>query len=310
MRNVLSQITTLALVTGLALATTPLFAGGGGSKPLDGSHPIVLSHGLFGWGNDTSGAINIANYWGGMDEYLRSQGAAVYVPAKSALGSNEVRAQQLKDKLNYWMAANGHGKVHIIGHSQGGLDSRYMTANLGMRSKVSTLTSLNTPHRGSPISDLVSGTPSWFQGGLSAILEVLATLIYGDGNQNGLDALASLSIANSSAFNQYTPNASGVKYYSYGSKITIPDAIQHPTMFLLHPFCGAGGLFYGQGFSNDGLVNLSSMKWGTWKGGPSYGILITGIDHLQASNTFGLGELWYDVEGYFLKMAKNAKDNQ
>ncbi|TGN20768.1 esterase/lipase family protein [Leptospira idonii] len=297
-----------------AFLTAPTFASSGSSsKPLAGTYPIVLSHGLFGWGSNSGGIISIINYWGGMDDYLRSQGATVYAPSKSAANSNEVRGNQFKTLVLSYAASSGYtGKFHILGHSQGGLDTRYAISNLGLSSKTASLTTLNTPHYGSPIADIVKGVlPSWIQPFVAVIVETLVKIVYGGTNQqNALAALTSLSKEGLVAFNKATPNASGVKYFSYGSSITIPDLIQHPLMGLLHPACAAGGLFQGQGITNDGLVPLSSQKWGTWKGGPSYGIFTTGIDHLQVSNTLKSGNLWYDVEGFYLDMGKNMKANQ
>ncbi len=302
------------LVAASMLLTTSIFAGGGGSssKPLDGSYPIILSHGLFGWGTDGgTGVIGIIDYWGGMPDYLRDQGAVVYAPTKTATQSNEYRAQELKNDINYFMAANGYSKVHVMGHSQGGLDSRYMVSNLGMSSKVRTLTSISSPHRGSPFADIVEGVlPDWLEGSVSAVLGVVTQIIWGGSQQDALAALGSLSTDGMAVFNSNTPNASGVKYYSYSSHITIPDLIQHPLMGILHPINGAGGLFKGMGFSNDGLVPLSSAKWGTWKGEPNWPWYTTGLDHLQITNTLWSGQAWFDVEGFFLGMAKNAKNNQ
>ncbi|TGN10477.1 lipase family alpha/beta hydrolase [Leptospira ilyithenensis] len=303
----------LALITA-ALLTAPAFASSGSSsKPLAGTYPIVLSHGLFGWGENSGGVISILSYWGGMDTYLRGQGATVFAPAKSAANSNEVRGQQLKTLiLNYAAANNYTGKFHILGHSQGGLDSRYTISNLGLSSRVSTLTTLNTPHYGSPIADIVKSVlPSWLQPFVAVVLETLVKIVWGGTNQqDALAALSSLTKEGLVAFNAATPNSSAVKYFSYGSSITIPDLIQHPLMGILYPATAAGGVFQGQGLTNDGLVPLSSQKWGTWKGGPSYGIFTTGIDHLQIANTLNSGNLWYDVEGHFLNVAKNMKSNQ
>ncbi|HRP70912.1 MAG TPA: alpha/beta fold hydrolase [Turneriella sp.] len=296
----------LSMVTGI-------FAGAGSSQTsLKGSYPIVLSHGMFGWGaNDTNSIIGIMQYWGGLDDYLFSQGAVVYAPGKSALQSNAYRANELKTKINLFMASGGYSKVHIIGHSQGGLDSRYMVANLGMKSKVSTLTTLSTPHYGSPVADIVlTVVPSWLMPYVSTALNALVNVIWG-GNKNNLKAsLESLTTANAAAFNASTPNQSGVKYYSYGSKVTVPDLIQHPMMGLLVPVTGIGGVVKGQGASNDGLVPLTSAKWGTWKGSPNYGFFTTGLDHLEVSNTLHMGETWFDVKGFWMAMALNAKNNQ
>ncbi len=298
----------------LVLMTSTVFASGGGSssKPLAGSYPIVLSHGLFGWGDsDPAGLIGIVRYWGGMDDYLRSQGAAVYAPTKTATQSNEYRAGELKTKINLWMAANGYSKVNIIGHSQGGLDSRYMIANLGMASKVRIYTSLCSPHRGSPVADLVNVIiPDWLKPSVNIVLGALVKLVWGGSNQNAVAALKSLTTEGMASFNSYTPNASTVKYYSYGSHMTWADPIQHPLMFILHPIMAIGGMMKGLGADNDGLVNIASAKWGTWKGEPSYAFWVSGVDHLEASNTLYSGQTWFDVQGFFLKMASNAKANQ
>lgn len=301
---------------GLAVffAAGSLLAGGGGtsSKPLQGMYPIVLSHGLFGWGDsDPKGLINIAKYWGGMDDYLRSQGATVYAPAKTAAQSNEVRGKELKDKVLYYMAANGITKVHIVGHSQGSLDSRYMISNLGMAGKVSTYTSLAGVHRGSPVANLVDTViPSWLKPFVSTVLGTLVQLVYGGGDQDALAALASLTTSGMQSFNTYTPNVASVKYFSYSAHMTWADPIQHPLMFVLHPICGLGGNNTGLGFDNDGLVPVQSAKWGTYRGEPSYPWTASGLDHLQISNSIWSGQTWFDVEGFFLKLAKEAKNNQ
>ena len=59
-----------------------------------------------------------------MDTYLRSQGAKVTTPGSSPLNSIQKRSELTRDALIPWMAANGCTKVHLIGHSQGGLAVR------------------------------------------------------------------------------------------------------------------------------------------------------------------------------------------
>ena len=300
------------LVSALFLfGTTSILAGGGGSssKPLDGVHPIVLSHGLFGWGEDSNGVVSIASYWGGMDDYLRSEGAVVYAPTKSALGSNEDRAAQMKSKILYWMAANGYSKVHIIGHSQGGLDSRYMISNLGMSSKVTSLTTLSTPHRGSPVADIVEDViPDWLLPFVSDVIEALTKLVWSGSEQDGIDAMNALTTTGLASFNSYTPNASGVTYNSWAAKMAWADPVQHPLMWLVYPACWAGGLVSPvHSAANDGLVPVSSSKWGNYKGTVEHSWYATGLDHLQISNTMYSGQAYFDVEGFFLRIAQDAK---
>ncbi|MCR1792787.1 esterase/lipase family protein [Leptospira sp. WS58.C1] len=294
----------------LFLAAGAVSASGGGSssKPLAGAYPIVMTHGIFGWGKSTG----IVDYWGGNAAYLQSQGATVLTPTVTATNSSAARASQLKTAIQTAMAANNYtGKVHIIGHSQGGLDARYLVSNLSFASKVATLTTLNTPHKGSPVASVIEAViPSWALPYVGTVINSLVGVVYGQSSQNVVAALKLLTVSGASSFNASTPNVSGVKYFSYGSYMIGNDLIQHPAMGLIAPICSIGAPFYGQSIWNDGVVPEDSQRWGTWKGGPSYGILTTGVDHLQATNALYSGQFWYDTKGYFLKIASNAKSNQ
>lgn len=304
------KILVSSLITFLSLSS--IYAGSGSSStPLKGSYPIVLSHGVLGF-DDRQGLLGGAiKYWGGMDDYLRSQGVAVLTPGTNPMQGISNRATDQKNQINTWMAANGYTKVHIIAHSQGALVSRYMVSSLGMASKVSTVTSVNGVNKGTPIADIALAViPSWLQPSVNIVVNMLSQVIYGKSNQDIIAMTSSLTTGNVNALNAANPNVSTIKYYSYGSKITLPDLIQHPIMGLAYPITWTGGVFNGQGGDNDGVVPYSSQQWGTWKGGPSYGILVTGVDHIEAINFAGMGQTWYDVKAYYLTMASNAKANQ
>lgn len=302
------KLRSFGIVTGILCL---LLTGSLSAAPLSGSHPIVLSHGILGFDDSQGLAGGLIKYWGRMDDYLRRQGVAVLTPGKTAMQGLDFRAREQKDQVLYWMAANGYSKVHIIGHSQGGLDSRYMVSNLNMRSKVRTLTTLNSVHRGTPVADIGLGViPNWLEPGVAVVVNVFGQLVYSGGQQDVLEMARSLTTSSLASFNRNSPNQSGVNYFSYGSKMYWADPIQHPLMALTYPICWTGGVFNGQGGANDGVVPLSSQKWGTWKGSPSVPWYSTGVDHLQATNFSGTGKLWYDVEGYFLNMARNAMYNQ
>src|SRR5215469_10984999 len=66
------------------------------------------------------------------------------------------RAARLAEQIQ---ARFPEGKVHIIAHSMGGLDSRYLLSKnlLGLDGRVASLSTVSTPHRGSPVADLVLG---------------------------------------------------------------------------------------------------------------------------------------------------------
>jgi triacylglycerol lipase len=301
--------TVLALT--VSLSTTGISAQ---TKPLSGMC-IVMVHGILGF-DDTNGLLNgLVKYWGGLDQYLRDQGAKVATPASPAMASLATRASETIKYLEGtstnpgWRIVNGCTKVHLIGHSQGGLVSRYMVKNLNYASKVATLTSVNTPHKGSPVADVVLNLiPDWLKPFTATVLNTLAKLIYRDGRPQDVLAMGgSLTVSYLKTYNANTPNVTGVKYYSYGSTMAWADLVQHPIMGILYTATWAGGLAYGMGSANDGIVPFSSQKWGTWKGEPSVKWYATGIDHLQATNFEWTGQFYYDVNAHYLKIAQNAK---
>ncbi|NBU98481.1 MAG: lipase [Spirochaetia bacterium] len=278
------------------------------TKPLSGMC-IALVHGILGF-DDTNGlAGGLVKYWGGMDEYLRSQGAIVITPGSSAANSIATRATQTRDQITPWMSANKCSKVHLVGHSQGGLVVRYITSNLGYSSKVASVSTVNSLHKGAPMADIVLGIiPSWLKPFANSALSLLAKLVYRDGRPQDVISMGqSLTVSYVTAFNKSTPDSTGIKYYSYGSKMAFADIIQHPIMALTYPITWAGGLAYGLGADNDGVVPIVSQQYGTYKGEPSSNWYATGIDHLQATNFEWSGQNYFDVNGWYSTIAKTAR---
>lgn len=281
------------------------------TKPLSGMC-IALVHGILGF-DDTNGlAGGLVKYWGGVDNYLRSQGALVTTPGSSAANSLDTRARQTRDQLVTWMAANNCSKVHLVGHSQGGLVSRYITTNLGFSSRVATVSTVNSLHKGAPMADIVlSAIPSWLKPFANSALSLLAKLVYRDGRPQDVIAMGqSLTVSYSASFNKNTPDVSGIKYYSYASKMAFADPVQHPIMALTYPITWAGGLFYGLGGDNDGVVPVESQKYGIYKGTPSAKWYATGIDHLQATNFEWTGQSFFDVFGWYSTIARTARGDR
>jgi triacylglycerol lipase len=100
----------------------------------------------------------------GRELYFRGVAARVTPPHQalfppvSTLASSEARAEELAGQMN---ARFPDGPIHIIAHSMAGLDSRHLIAanlhGLSSQGRIISLTTLATPHRGSPIADLVVG---------------------------------------------------------------------------------------------------------------------------------------------------------
>ena len=114
-------------------------------------YPIILVHGLAM--KDTF----FLRSWGRIDRILRSQGYTVYKSNVDGFGTVEGNAAQLKAEIDGILQETGAEKVNLIAHSKGGLDAKYMIQQLDMAHKVASLTTLCTPHRGTPIASFIMG---------------------------------------------------------------------------------------------------------------------------------------------------------
>ena len=115
-------------------------------------HPIVLVPGIFAF--DSIASID---YWYKIPAALQSQGATVYVPKINAFDSSAKRGEALIAQLDNIRASSGGkiSKFNLMGHSQGGITVRYVMNT--RPDLVASVTTMNTPHKGSPLADLVTG---------------------------------------------------------------------------------------------------------------------------------------------------------
>jgi triacylglycerol lipase len=137
-----------------------------------------------------------------------------------------------------------HERVDLIAHSMGGLDARYALAHFGLASRVRSLVTVGTPHRGTPLADLGK------QGALAVARRALAAL------GMSLEALDWLTTEALERFNKDVLDVPGVRYACVVGGIRdaatpIPLAIQ-PVHAYLRRVAGA----------NDGLVPMASQYWG------------------------------------------------
>lgn len=151
--------------------------------------------------------------------------------------------------------------MNLIGHSMGGLDSRFMITHLRPKSfKVASLTTIGTPHRGSAFADYlflhVLGPKR---------MQKLVHLM--DMTGIGGQAFSELTMRSMSKFNELTPNLDqdhpGVSYFSYGAKF---DLSSPSLSFTSRLFKIPWTVIYEREGPNDGLVSISSAKWGNYLG--------------------------------------------
>ncbi|SMG02299.1 triacylglycerol lipase [Burkholderia singularis] len=174
-------------------------------------YPIILVHGLTG----TDKYANVLDYWYGIQQDLQAHGAKVYVANLSGFQSDDGpdgRGEQLLAYVKQVMAATGATKVNLIGHSQGGLTSRYVAAVAP--DLVASVTTIGTPHWGSQFADFVQQVTSvdptgLLQGAIAAFANVFGTLTSSNlnTNQDALAALKALETSQTAIFNQNYPSA-------------------------------------------------------------------------------------------------------
>ena len=88
-------------------------------------HPIVLVHGLCGFRALAVAGRVMAEYFRGIPGQLAASGNRVYAARVSPTGGVEQRAADLREFL---LRELPNEPVHLIGHSMGGLDARYLVS--------------------------------------------------------------------------------------------------------------------------------------------------------------------------------------
>ncbi|HAC30856.1 MAG TPA: lipase, partial [Marinobacter hydrocarbonoclasticus] len=143
----------------------------GSNKQGATKHPIVLVPGIFAF--DTIAGVD---YWYRIPNALENEGATVFVPKINAFDSSAMRGERLIQQLDAIRAASNGAitRFNLIGHSQGGVTSRYV---MNVRPDlVASVTTLHSPHKGSPLADVVTGVAP--EGSLTGIsFEALANTV-------------------------------------------------------------------------------------------------------------------------------------
>ena len=250
-------------------------------------YPIVMAHGFLGWNR----LLNSLDYFNGVPQTLMKNGAEVFTTKTTTVNSIEVRGEQLLGQVRTIKALTGSDKVNLVGHSQGGLDSRYVAGVAP--TAVASITTVASPHTGVGLADTIS---EWAGNTDSATSskdfnlkgKILAKLVEvvggGIGAASGVpldqsqkqSAKAFLDSVSIKAFVQFNNNfpgptpsrycgqppannvMNGVGYYSFSGVGQITNGFD-PSDYLLK----LTGSLYDKSDLNDGLVTKCSSRIGT-----------------------------------------------
>ncbi|MEW5852122.1 MAG: alpha/beta fold hydrolase [Myxococcota bacterium] len=236
----------------------------------DEPYPIVLVHGISGF-REMAGIP----YFVGVAERLRAEGHRVLVAELSPWATVAVRAEQLAAQVDVFRRQTGAARVHVVAHSMGGLDARHAITRLGLGPVVASLTTMGTPHRGSPVADAWYAAHVRPADGLRNVsADVWAAVARGpDQPSDTSGAVHDLTTHGMAQFNRDVPDHPQVRYYSFAGRTLTegasacddgvypnPRAIDLPppelvatTNLLIHDV-------------SDGYVPVWSARWGTFMG--------------------------------------------
>lgn len=201
--------------------------------------PLVFVHGLCGFDRIYALRRPVKEYFPGIRDLLEPAGNRVLVARVSPTAGVARRAEELRRFIRREIPS---GPVHVIGHSMGGLDARYLVSRLGMHDRVVSVTTVGTPHRGSPVAD-------WGVRRFSRLLTPFLRM-FGVPHQ----AFYDLTTDACRRFNEDVPDAPGVRYYAVAGRCD--QALVGPEwLFPYRLVERAEG-------ANDGVVSVRSATWG------------------------------------------------
>lgn len=257
-------------------------------------YPILLVHGVF------FRDFRYLNYWGRIPRELQRNGAALYYGQQQSAAAVEDSGRELAERIRQILAETGCGKVNIIAHSKGGLDSRAAIAHQGMAPYVASLTTINTPHRGCIFAEyLLEKIPAAARQKIADTYNAALKRL-GDENPDFLAAVTDLTASACEQRNAVTPDAPGVFYQSVMSYCRKAQHGKFPLNMTYPIVKHFDGL-------NDGLVAVDSAKWGErftlleprGKRGISHGDVVD----LNRENIPG-----FDVREFYVSLAADLKN--
>lgn len=237
--------------------------------------PIVLAHGAGGFSK-----VGLLEYFLFVPDTLREAGFAVYVAEVQPFSSTAARAPELAAFIDKVLECTCAEKVNIIAHSQGGMDSRFVVSTLGYGDRVASITTISTPHHGTPVADLVLGLlPEVADQLLDDVLGVYAEIVGDAPNEQDLRSMLELlSSEGAAAFAEANPDDPNVAAYSWAGRAGpgsdgMPECLggdEPPplgdvpmTPLLVPTWTAIGGV---GGIDNDGMVPVESARWGHFRG--------------------------------------------
>lgn len=182
------------------------------------------------------------HYFKGIRSHLEANGHLVRHTQVSFAADVKTRATELKDQIEKILTATKTDQIHLISHSMGGLDARRMIVDHeSMASAVQSLTTIGTPHWGSPVADYLIeiGFGKW----VDALKEILT-----------LEGVHDLTTEACQRFNEVHEATEAENPVNYQTWSSCSDEIFRPLQLAAEIVNEREG-------PGDGLVSVTSQQW-------------------------------------------------
>jgi len=213
-------------------------------------YPIILVHGLM------VRHLRICRAFGKIGRVLEAEGHSVHIATHDGYGSIETNAEQLRDYISSVLEKTGAQKVHLIAHSKGGLDLKYMLKTYGMTERIASFTTLSTPHKGSVVASHIWKLPMWIKKIINFFINTFYRII-GDKHPNAMKACDQLRYSDDT--NESLDYLDGIYCQSYSATMRRErDSFIMAIPHRIHKKYGNP--------DNDGMVSRESAKFGNYRG--------------------------------------------
>lgn len=212
-------------------------------------YPVILVHGIILKDN------LFFKSFGKIEKNLKKNGYSISTAPTDGFGTIENNAAQLKEYIEKILEKEHTEKVNLVAHSKGGLDCKYMIESLDMEDKVASLTTLCTPHLGSPIASYILGYPKWILKFIAFWINIWYR-IFGDKHPNCMEVCKQLQLRNESELISFSK-----KVYCQSYSTTLKRGRDDFVMGI--PYFFSKRL---EKKDTDGLVSVDSSKFENYRG--------------------------------------------
>jgi triacylglycerol esterase/lipase EstA (alpha/beta hydrolase family) len=266
--------------------------------------PVLLVHGWTGFE-----AIGPLTYFYKVVVTLEQLGYPLSVAVLDPYNHTTVRSAQLAEQIDETLVEWRARKVDLLGHSQGGIDSRAAVSMHGRGDVVSAVLTIASPHRGTYLTDVALGLAP---GPAEDLVGALLNFVGAVGSQQKSDAKASFYSLSEQymqgEFNPQNPDDPRVKYISYTGRTCDSLAFLDPEnncQDLCDPLIAwAYRMLKETRGANDGLVTVESAKWGEYRGEMI-------ADHIdEVGQIAGITDLKFDHLAFYRDRARDLAAEQ